>query len=63
MKKRIQIDIWIDEVDFTDEIKNILEKKFFQLSKDISEKEKSKIEYHDCGHEDGSKCRNVIEVL
>ena len=52
----------MEEIDFTEDIISTL-KSFKSKSKNISEEEKSKIKYHDCGHDNGTKCVNVIEVL
>jgi len=62
MKKRIELNVFIDEQDFTVDINDFLEKLKLKC-KNISEEEKSRIEYHDCGHDNGTKCRNVVEVL
>lgn len=60
MKKRIQLDIFLEPEDFgtvqRDALDLITAKK-----KDIPG-HKSTATVHDCGHDDGSKCKNV-EVL
>lgn len=53
--KRIQIDIFVDEVDTITPLLNQLKLK----AKDQGE-EKSRMTVHDCGHKDGKPCKNVV---
>ena len=55
--KRITLDVFMDDADFTTTFKNYLDK-----FKDKAKLESS-ISYHDCGHDDASKCENVVKVL
>jgi len=62
MKKRIQLDVFMELEDFslvTEEALNLIKDKAVH----ISEEEKSSIKVHDCGHDEGKPCKNVVEVL
>jgi len=61
MKKRIQIDLLMEDNDFTQSVIDVL--KNLKLKAVNLATEKSSIKYHDCGHDEGKPCKNVIEVL
>jgi len=62
MKKRIQIDVFLEDKDFDNSITEILAQ-IKAKAKNISNEEKSRIRYHDCGHDEGKPCKNIVEVL
>ena len=61
MKKRIQIDLLMEDNDFTQSVIDVLNN--LKLKAVNLATEKSSIKYHDCGHDEGKPCKNVIEVL
>lgn len=56
------MDVFMEEEDFTQEVIDKINS-FKTNAVDISEEEKSRISYHDCGHDTGGKCTNKVEVL
>jgi hypothetical protein len=60
MKKRLQIDLFLDEISAEDlaTLKNIIAKK----SADIDNKIKTVATMHDCGHDEGKPCSNLVNL-
>ena len=59
MKKRIQLDLFLDDLS-KDDIAFL--KSLKAKSKDINENEKSIGSYHDCGHDEGKPCINKVKL-
>jgi len=61
MKKRIQMDLFLEEENYDNAIKDFLNA-IKAKAVNISIEEKSHIKVHDCGHDEHGACTNV-EVL
>ena len=59
MKKRVMLDLYLNELS-NSELASLKELK--KKAVDISKDEKSSASVHDCGHDDGTSCKNVVQL-